>query len=119
MKLKLIILASIVMMFVIPGSVMAVKGGAGGRVDNNAIYVTSQGLYYDTFVAADPVPYNGHNGDSFQRLYFVNGQPTTDYGPGDAGYKGGRWWVDLNNDNMMDPEGIDHYNVCPLLGPGE
>lgn len=119
MKTKLIIAVSVVMMFVIPGTALALKGGAGGRVDNNAIFVTSDGLYYDTFVSQDPVPYNGHNGNSFQELYFVNGQPTTDYGPGDPGYKGGRWWLDLNGNDKKDPEGVDHYFVCPLFGPGE
>jgi hypothetical protein len=41
---------------------------------------------------------------------------TTLYGPGDVGYLGGRWWVDVNGDNAMD-EG-DHFFMCPLLGPG-
>jgi hypothetical protein len=40
------------------------------------------------------------------------------YGPGDPEYTGGKWWLDLNDNDMKDPEGIDHYFSCPLLGPG-
>jgi hypothetical protein len=67
------------------------------------VFVTSQGLYYDTFVAADTLPPHGR----FQLL--DNGQ--TEYGPGDPGYLGGRWKV---------PDGTGGYTylLCPLLGPG-
>jgi hypothetical protein len=40
----------------------------------------------------------------------------TEFGPGDPGYVGGRWWVDANGNNQMD-EG-DTFFLCPLLGPG-
>ena len=40
----------------------------------------------------------------------------TEFGPGDYGHVGGRWWVDLNDNGEMDTE--DHYFLCPLLGPG-
>jgi hypothetical protein len=72
------------------------------------IFVTSQGLYYDTFVVKDPLPMEGR----FQLL--ENGQ--TEFGPGDPGYLGGRWWEDLNANGVQDPE--DHYFLCPLLPPG-
>jgi hypothetical protein len=72
------------------------------------IYVTSQGKYYDTFVTNEVLPMEG----SFQKLT----NHTTEFGPGDPGYLGGRWWVDLNNNNIMDP--TDMYFHCPLLGPG-
>jgi hypothetical protein len=72
------------------------------------IYVTSQGLYYDTFVVRDPLPMNGR----FQLI--ENGQ--TEFGPGDPGYLGGRWWEDLNGNGIQDPD--DHYFLCPLLPPG-
>ena len=114
-KIMLILVAA--SLIFVTGSVMALKGGADPQ-NPGEIYVAGQELYYHTFVAQDPLPYNGHNGNSFQRLYFVEGQATTDFGPGNPGYKGGRWWVDLNNDNVMDPEGTDHYNLCPLIGPG-
>jgi hypothetical protein len=75
------------------------------------VYVTSQGLYYDTFVSADSLPYEGR----FQKL--ENG--VTEFGPGDPGYLGGRWWEDNNGNGVMDPpdEG-DAYLLCPLLPPG-
>ena len=72
------------------------------------IFVTSQGLYYDTFVVKDPIPIEG----KFQLL--TNGQ--TEFGPGQPGYLGGRWWEDLNADGIQDPG--DHYFLCPLLPPG-
>lgn len=76
------------------------------------VYVTSQDLYYDTFVSADSLPYKGR----FQKL--VAG--TTEFGPGDPGYLGGRWWIDANENGEMDPpgEGGDVYLLCPLLPPG-
>jgi hypothetical protein len=81
----------------------------GGRAaTQGVVYVTSQGLYYDTFVARDPLPMQGR----FQQI--ANGQ--TEYGPGDPGYLGGRWWEDLNGNGVQDP--TDHYFLCPLLGPG-
>jgi hypothetical protein len=40
----------------------------------------------------------------------------TEFGPGDTGYLGGRWWIDTNGNNYMD-EG-DAFFLCPLLGPG-
>ncbi len=72
------------------------------------IYVTSQGLYYDTFVVKDPLPMSG----KFQLL--VSGE--TEFGPGQPGYLGGRWWEDENGNGVQDPD--DHYFLCPLLPPG-
>lgn len=89
-----------------PGSVPA---AAGGRAKSTGtVYVSSQGLYFDTFVARDPLPMEG----PFQIL--ENG--TTEFGPGDPGYLGGRWWEDLNDNGVQD-EG-DHFFLCPLLPPG-
>lgn len=79
-----------------------------GRGAAGVIYVTSQGLYYDTYVVADPLPFQG----PFQKLT----NHVTDFGPGDPGYLGGRWWEDTNNNGVMDAS--DHYFLCPLLGPG-
>jgi hypothetical protein len=92
---------------------LALVGGSaqaqGGRAGSTGtIYVTSQGLHYDTFAAADPLPMRG----PFQLL--VSG--TTEFGPGDPGYTGGRWWEDLNGDGI--PNTGDHFFLCPLLGPG-
>jgi hypothetical protein len=92
-------------------AVMVASAGAtpGGRpAAEGVVFVTSQGLYFDTFVTRDPVPMHGR----FQLL--VNG--TTEFGPGDPGYLGGRWWEDLNGNGVQDAG--DHFFHCPLLGPG-
>jgi hypothetical protein len=82
---------------------------AGGRAGaTGAVYVSSQGLYYDTFVPTDALPMEG----PFQLI--ANG--ATEFGPGDPGYLGGRWWVDVNG-NMIQDEG-DRFFLCVLLGPG-
>ena len=72
------------------------------------VYVTSQRLYYDTFVVKDPLPMEGR----FQLI--ANGR--TEFGPGQPGYLGGRWWEDSNGNGIQDPD--DHYFLCPLLPPG-
>jgi hypothetical protein len=84
----------------------AAAGRGNGAL--GTVYVTSQGLYYDTFVTVDPLPFQG----PFQKL--DNG--VTDFGPGDPGYLGGRWWVDSNGNGYPDEE--DHFLLCPLLPPG-
>lgn len=82
------------------------KGGRHGAL--GTVYVSSQGLYYDTFVAAQTLPMKGR----FQLL--DNG--VTEFGPGEPGYLGGRWWVDSNGDGMQDAG--DTFLLCPLLPPG-
>lgn len=94
------------------GEARAVRGGSGGRGDGPVIYVVSQDLFFDSIVTADPLPQKG----PFQELRNVGGLLETDYGPGDVGYRGGRWWLDLNGNGSMD--GGDKYFSCPLLGPG-
>ena len=74
-----------------------------GRGALGTVFVTSQGLYYDTFVSAQTLPSRG----KFQLL--ENGE--TEFGPGDPGYRGGRWMV-------PDGEGGFNYFLCPLLPPG-
>ena len=89
--------------------VMVIPASAGrGNETPGVVYVTSQDLYFDTFVVKDPLPFNGR----FQQI--VNG--TTEFGPGDPGYLGGRWWEDTDGDGVM--EASDHFFLCPLLGPG-
>jgi hypothetical protein len=80
----------------------------GRSKSTGVIFVTSQGLYFDTFVARDPLPMQG----PFQLL--ENG--VTEFGPGDPEYLGGRWWEDLNGNGIQD-EG-DHFFLCPLFPPG-
>jgi hypothetical protein len=86
----------------------AVSPSRFGERTPGVVYVTSQGLYYDTFVVKDPLPMNG----PFQLL--ADGQ--TEFGPGQPGYLGGRWWEDSNKNGVQDPQ--DHYFLCPLLPPG-
>ena len=86
------------------------KGGRAGST--GVIYVTSQGLYYDTFAAADPLPMKGR----FQKLEMGPNGPQTEFGPGSPGYLGGRWWMDANGNGIQDVG--DHFFLCPLLGPG-
>ena len=86
----------------------AVSPARFGDRTPGVVYVTSQGLYYDTFVVKDPLPMKG----PFQLL--VDGQ--TEFGPGQPGYLGGRWWEDSNGNGVQDAE--DHFFLCPLLPPG-
>lgn len=84
------------------------------RPDKNVdvvIYVTSQGLYYDSIIGPDLPPHG-----PFQLLEANPALPTnpplqTEFGPGDPGYVGGRW-------KMADGNGGYVYFSCPLLGPG-
>jgi hypothetical protein len=92
---------------VAPSPTAASAARFGNRTPG-VVYVTSQGLYYDTFVVKDPLPMQG----KFQLL--ENGQ--TEFGPGQAGYLGGRWWVDTNGNGAQDA--ADHFFLCPLLPPG-
>jgi hypothetical protein len=89
------------------GAAAGITAKGGRAASGGTVFVVSQGLYYDTFVAQDPIPMNG----PFQLI--ANGQ--TQYGPGDPGYLGGRWWEDTNGNSIQDA--ADHYFLCPLLGP--
>ena len=110
MKRKLSLLMLVLVIALVTVTPVAAKGRGQGPV--GLIYVTSQGLYYETFGTADPLPMQGR----FQKLEVVDGQPQTEFGPGDPGYLGGRWWMDTNGNNEMDAG--DHFFDCPLLGPG-
>jgi hypothetical protein len=102
----IILAAALAVALTLAAGASAIPGGRAGPT--GVVFVTSQGLYYDTFVTRDPIPMTG----PFQLL--ENG--TTEFGPGDAGYLGGRWWEDLNGNGVKDAD--DHYFHCPLLGPG-
>ncbi|MCK4704588.1 MAG: hypothetical protein KAT90_03830 [Gammaproteobacteria bacterium] len=82
-----------------------------GRGTGPVIYVTSQGQFFDSIVLTD-LPQQG----DFQQLIPTENGLTTEFGPGDVGHLGGRWWIDVNGDSMMDAG--DKYFLCPLLGPG-
>lgn len=83
-----------------------------GRGTGPVVFVTSQGLYYDSIVVVDSLPANGR----FQQLIPGENGLSTEFGPGTPGHLGGRWWIDLNEDGEMDSG--DKYFLCPLLGPG-
>jgi hypothetical protein len=106
MKRKISMLFVVVLVALL--TAIPVSAGRGNDPMLGSVYVTSQGLYYDTFVTVDPLPFEGR----FQQI--EGGQ--TEFGPGDPGYLGGRWWEDTNHNGQMDAE--DHYFLCPLLGPG-
>jgi len=92
----------------------AAARGKGNPNPAPVVYVTSQGLAYDSIVLT-PIPFV--EGAPYQLLEMVG--PTglqTEFGPGDPGYVGGRWWVDVNGDGYMDSG--DAFFICPLLGPG-
>src|SRR5262245_57987437 len=101
---KILVLLLVALALVSAGTALA----KGGRGTPGTIFVTSQGLYFDTFVVRDPLPMKGR----FQLLQ----DGVTEFGPGDPGYLGGRWWEDLNGNGIQD-EG-DHFFLCPLLPPG-
>jgi hypothetical protein len=114
-KISLIMFVVALSLTVAVPAASAKRGGGGGRGDGPIIYVTSQGLYYDSIVTADPLPWKGN----FQQLFPPDESDSrlrTNFGPGDPEYKGGRWWVDVNSNGYQDEH--DHYFNCPLLGPG-
>jgi hypothetical protein len=82
-----------------------------GRGPGPVVYVTSQGLYYDSIVVAD-LPAKGQ----FQQLIPGPNGLETEFGPGEPGHLGGRWWIDVNSDGVMNNG--DRFFLCPLLGPG-
>lgn len=94
------------------GIALASFGGAGGPPEQTVVYVTSQGLFYDSIVLGD-LPLHG----KFQLLEMGPFGLQTEFGPGDPGYRGGRWWVDVNGNMEMDPD-IDDFFLCPLIPPG-
>lgn len=105
-------ITSFVMVAVVLSLMIAVPAFADGRHQSDVvIYVTNQGLYYDSIVGPELPPHG-----PFQKLEMVDGQLQTEFGPGDPGYVGGRWWLDLNPNGEMDDG--DLYFSCPLLGPG-
>ena len=76
------------------------------------IFVTSQGLYFDSIVVGGALPQQG----IFQQLIPSANGLETEFGPGQPGHLGGRWWVDADGNGVMDAS--DVYFLCPLLGPG-
>jgi hypothetical protein len=111
--LRRIFALSIVLVLIFVVGAIALADEGNPAVDT-VVYVASQGLFYDSIVLGDLPPHG-----QFQKLEpegGPHGGPQTDFGPGDVGYLGGRWWVDANGNNEMD-EG-DVFFLCPLVGPG-
>ena len=88
------------------------KERSTGRGTGPVIYVTSQGLYYDSIVVVGELPMKGR----FQKLIPGMDGLSTEFGPGTPGHLGGRWWIDVDEGGEMDED--DMYFLCPLLGPG-
>jgi hypothetical protein len=109
--LKVLSAAVLISSAMVMSNVTYAKERETGRGTGPVIYVTSQGLYFDSIVLAD-LP---QHGDFQQLIPDMNGLHT-EFGPGDVGHVGGRWWIDLNADGVMDAG--DKYFLCPLLGPG-
>ncbi|UCC53628.1 MAG: hypothetical protein JSV68_06565 [Anaerolineaceae bacterium] len=123
--LRKTVLIAIVIVLSLAIALPVLAGGGPPPTDEDGnrvrvvVYVTSQGLYYDSIVGP-ALPQRG----PFQQLFPPGTNPdwpeldtlSTEFGPGTPGHKGGRWWVDVNGNGEMD-EG-DVFFSCPLLGPG-
>ncbi|MHC4617619.1 MAG: hypothetical protein ACYTEQ_07680 [Planctomycetota bacterium] len=103
----------LVVLVVVTAAVLVVTSmtAEARRGDGPVIYVVSQDLYYDSIVAADPLPPKGDFQELRQGGGPLGGDLNTDFGPGDPGYRGGRWVETFSS-------GEPHYFSCPLLGPG-
>ena len=112
-KTKLIATVAVIAAVTAMSTGALAKDRMTGRGTGPVVYVETQGLFYDSIVLAD-LPANG----DFQQLKPGEGPSglATEFGPGDVGYLGGRWWIDANDNGYMD-EG-DAFFLCPLLGPG-
>ncbi len=110
---KTLAMAAIVAFAALPITDALAKERTTGRGTGPVVYVESQGLFYDSIVVAD-LPFKGR----FQQLLPGVGPSglATEFGPGDVGYLGGRWWIDANDNGYMDDG--DVFFLCPLLGPG-
>jgi hypothetical protein len=112
---------SVVVLGLLAAAPVLADGPKPNRTPDTVVYVTSQGLYFDSIVnSANPLPPHG----PFQQLFLPGTNPdypeletlSTEFGPGAPGHHGGRWWVDANENGEMDAD--DVYFSCPLLGPG-
>lgn len=110
-KMRAISMLSALAMFAVAGAASTAQARGNVPTDQPVIYVTSQGLYFDSIVQT-MLPQKG----PFQELVPTLDGLVTEFGPGDPEYVGGRWWIDANANGHMD--GGDIYFSCPLLGPG-
>ena len=110
MSKKITVLAAAAIVTTAAALALAMSDATSGSTARGdvVVFVTSQGLYYDSVVNG-PLPPNG----PFQLLEMGPNGLQTESGPGDAGYVGGRWMMDSDGDGE-----IDRYFSCPLLPPG-
>ncbi len=80
----------------------------GGSRQPLVIFVTRQGLFDDALVLEEGLDVV----DDAQLL--IDGR--TDFGPGQLGYKFGRWWEDVNRNGVRDRG--DNFFIAPLQLPG-
>ena len=112
MSRKLLVSMFVIVALLLVSAVVLAQDNSMGRPGNAiSVYVTGQGLFYDSIVVSE-LPQKGR----FQKLEMGEFGPQTAYGPGDVGYLGGRWWVDVNGDDIQNDG--DMFFLCPLLGPG-
>lgn len=110
---RLVSLALMIVGVALASTQVLAKDRTTGRGTGPVVYVESQGLFYDSIVVAD-LPMKGR----FQELKPGVGPSglATEFGPGEVGYLGGRWWIDANGNGYQDE--ADAFFLCPLLGPG-
>jgi len=111
-SINLISTAAVISAALLVNTNVLAKERTTGRGTGPVVFVTSQGLYYDSIVVVDPLPMHGN----FQQLIPGENGLSTEFGPGTPGHLGGRWWIDLNGDDVMNAG--DKFFLCPLLGPG-
>ena len=110
---KGVFLLAMVGMLVALFAVPALARGNGNPNPQPVVYVTSQDLFYDSIVVAD-LPFV--EGAPYQLLEMGPMGLQTEFGPGDQGYVGGRWYMD--SDGVPGLSAGDTFFSCPLLGPG-
>ena len=113
-KVKLTGIVALLITAVAFSAVTVANERTTGRGTGPVVWVMGQDLFYDSIVIVEVLPQHGN----FQQLLPGVGPSglATEFGPGDVGYLGGRWWVDGNENGIMDEE--DVYFLCPLLCPG-
>lgn len=112
-KTAIVSLAVVIVGAALASTQALAKDRTTGRGTGPVVYVESQGLFYDSIVLTE-LPSHGR----FQQLKPGVGPSglATEFGPGDVGYLGGRWWIDANDNGYQDE--ADAFFLCPLLGPG-
>ena len=108
-----IVVTALAVALAVPASAAGKSGSSQGVPGSTVeVYVTSQDLVYTSIVKTNLPPVG-----PFQQLHM--GGPTglyTEFGPGDVGYRGGRWWVDVDGNGEMNDG--DAFFMCPLVGGG-